>query len=209
MLVPFGETAGVNGVLGIVMPQGAVAFGRQSETMLRQFAGQAAVAMELARARRDAKRVVLYEDRDRIAQDLHDLVIQRLFAGGMQLESSLRLIRDQDAVGRRSSRRRRPQCDDTRDPLSHLRAAGAFCRGSSVTADPIIDGDGRSGGNARLHTLALVRRSGRHSDSGSNLRVDGGRLGRGAVQHRAPFAGPTRHDRRECRRPGGDTARHR
>jgi signal transduction histidine kinase len=100
ILVPLGDATTISGVLGIVMPRTAPPFGRQSEAMVRTFAGQAAIALELARARRDAERVTLYEDRDRIARDLHDLVIQRLFASGMQLESSLRLIRDQEAVGR-------------------------------------------------------------------------------------------------------------
>jgi signal transduction histidine kinase len=100
MLVPLGEALAITGVLGVVMPFGAQPFGTQSVVMLRTFAGQAAVALQLARARRDAERVVLYQDRDRIARDLHDLVIQRLFASGMQLESSIRLIQNEDAAAR-------------------------------------------------------------------------------------------------------------
>ena len=56
------------------------------------FAAQAAVALELAQRRRDAERYAVFEDRDRIARDLHDLVIQRLYATGMQLEHATRLI---------------------------------------------------------------------------------------------------------------------
>ena len=41
---------------------------------------RAALAMELAERRRAAEQMVLLEDRDRIARDLHDLAIQRLFA---------------------------------------------------------------------------------------------------------------------------------
>jgi signal transduction histidine kinase len=100
MLVPLGEAPAVTGVLGVVMPVGAPAFGTHSVAMLRAFAGQAAVALQLAEARRDAERVGLYEDRDRIARDLHDLVIQRLFASGMQLESCTRLIENSEAVTR-------------------------------------------------------------------------------------------------------------
>jgi signal transduction histidine kinase len=55
---------------------------------LSAFAGQAAVAMELAERRRDAEQMTLLEDRDRIARDLHDLAIQRLFATGMTLQSA-------------------------------------------------------------------------------------------------------------------------
>jgi signal transduction histidine kinase len=61
---------------------------------LTSFAAQAAVALELAERRRDAERFAVFEDRDRIARDLHDLVIQRLFATGMQLEGAARLIRE-------------------------------------------------------------------------------------------------------------------
>ena len=56
---------------------------------LTLFAKQASVALELALRRRDAERMSVFADRDRIARDLHDLVIQRLFATGMQLESTM------------------------------------------------------------------------------------------------------------------------
>jgi len=59
---------------------------------LGSFAAQAAVALELAQRRRDTERYAVFEDRDRIARDLHDLVIQRLFATGMQLEHAIRLV---------------------------------------------------------------------------------------------------------------------
>ena len=46
----------------------------------------------LAARRSDAERLSLYEDRDRIARDLHDLVIQRLYATGMALEGTVSMI---------------------------------------------------------------------------------------------------------------------
>jgi signal transduction histidine kinase len=58
---------------------------------LELFAAQAAVALELAERRRQAERFALVEDRDRIARDLHDLVIQRLFATGMLLQGAVRM----------------------------------------------------------------------------------------------------------------------
>ena len=59
---------------------------------LTAFGAQATMALELAQRRRDSERLSVYQDRDRIARDLHDLVIQRLFATGMQLESTVRQI---------------------------------------------------------------------------------------------------------------------
>ncbi len=69
-------------------------FGPETVVALQGFAGQAVLALELAEARSDSERVLVFEDRDRIARDLHDSVIQRLFATGMQLESVSRLITD-------------------------------------------------------------------------------------------------------------------
>ena len=54
--------------------------------MAASFAGHAAVAMELARARADQVLLAQAEDHDRIAGDLHDQVIQELFALGMKLQ---------------------------------------------------------------------------------------------------------------------------
>jgi signal transduction histidine kinase len=45
------------------------------------------VALELADGRENQQRMILLEDRDRIARDLHDHVIQRLFAAGLAVES--------------------------------------------------------------------------------------------------------------------------
>ena len=68
--------------------------------MLITFAAQAGIGLELAEHRRDAQRLALFEDRDRIARDLHDLVIQRLFATGMSLQGSSGLIADPEASNR-------------------------------------------------------------------------------------------------------------
>ncbi|MCW2778640.1 MAG: devS [Frankiales bacterium] len=59
---------------------------------LQGFAAQAAVALELAQRRDTAQQGALVADRDRIGRDLHDLVIQRLFATGMRLQSAVRLV---------------------------------------------------------------------------------------------------------------------
>ncbi|WP_405734498.1 GAF domain-containing protein [Streptomyces sp. NBC_01537] len=90
--VPMVTGVGVKGVLLLARVEGAAAFTQAEAAPLLGFAGQAAVAMELAERRRDAEQIVLFEDRDRIARDLHDLAIQRLFATGMTLQSTLRFV---------------------------------------------------------------------------------------------------------------------
>ena len=60
------------------------------QPVAESFAAQAAVNVVLASARREQQRLSIFEDRDRIARDLHDLVIQRLFATGIQLQGALR-----------------------------------------------------------------------------------------------------------------------
>ena len=100
MFAPLGSGSSVRGVLCVVMPPGSGPLAHADVEMLANFAAQAAVGLELAEARQDAERVILYEDRDRIARDLHDLVIQRLFASGMHLESSTRLMDNEEAVTR-------------------------------------------------------------------------------------------------------------
>ncbi len=55
------------------------------------FADQVALILEVALAQDDRARLAVYEDRDRIGRDLHDLVIQRLFAVGLTLESTARI----------------------------------------------------------------------------------------------------------------------
>jgi signal transduction histidine kinase len=54
--------------------------------MLASFGDQAGLALDRARALADREQLAIVSDRDRIARDLHDLVIQRLFATGLQLQ---------------------------------------------------------------------------------------------------------------------------
>ncbi len=62
-------------------------FNQADLEMAAAFAEQAALALELAEARADHQRLSALEDRDRIARDLHDHVIQRLFASGLGAQS--------------------------------------------------------------------------------------------------------------------------
>ncbi len=62
--------------------------------MAETFAGQAAIALELADARKDGQRLAALEDRDRIARDLHDHIIQRLFATGLSVQAGAASVPD-------------------------------------------------------------------------------------------------------------------
>lgn len=90
--VPIGSGAGIRGVVLLARPAGETVFSTKETELLLAFAGQAAVAMELADRRSDSEQIALLRDRDRIARDLHDLAIQRLFATGMTLQSAARFI---------------------------------------------------------------------------------------------------------------------
>ncbi|MCZ7462013.1 sensor histidine kinase [Streptomyces sp. WMMC940] len=92
MAVLVGDPEKLRGVLMLARAAGRTEFGDPETAPLSGFAGQAALAMELADRRRDAEQVSLLADRDRIARDLHDLAIQRLFATGMTLQSAQRFV---------------------------------------------------------------------------------------------------------------------
>jgi signal transduction histidine kinase len=86
MVVPLGAPGNVRGILTAGRRPGSMPLAPPAVEMLVSFAAQAGVGLELAEHRRDAERFAVFEDRDRIARDLHDLVIQRLYATGMSLE---------------------------------------------------------------------------------------------------------------------------
>jgi signal transduction histidine kinase len=77
------------GVLTTVRRAGRAVFSGDDLDMASSFASQAAIALELAEARAEQQRAAMLDERDRIAADLHDQVIQRLFAAGLSLQSVL------------------------------------------------------------------------------------------------------------------------
>jgi signal transduction histidine kinase len=92
-------------------------FSAEEVDELAGFAAQATVALELAQRRREVERISVLEERDRIARDLHDLVIQRLFATGMALQGAVRQI---DASGPQA--RVRQAVDDLDDTIREIRS---------------------------------------------------------------------------------------
>ena len=93
MMLPLRSGKKVLGALSLPRAPGGRLYRETEKQSATQFAGQAALALMLSEVQRDRERLAVYEDRDRIARDLHDLVIQRLFATGMQLQGAKRLER--------------------------------------------------------------------------------------------------------------------
>ena len=79
--------------------------------LLISFAEQATLALELGEKNRAQRQLDVFADRDRIARDLHDHVIQRLFATGLQLQSTLR--RSTDPAVQRRIRQAVEELDET------------------------------------------------------------------------------------------------
>ncbi len=94
--LPLGEPGHTRGVLSVGRVRGRLAFTDVVVEALQGFASQAAVALELAERRRDAERLAVVRDRHRIARDLHDLAIQRLFATGLGLQGVARRLERAD-----------------------------------------------------------------------------------------------------------------
>lgn len=98
ILVPLAGEHGIDGVVGLAWtPQRRALFHALDPALPTNFAEQAALALRIARSRRDLQRLELFEERERIARDLHDVVIQRLFAIGLSLQGTLR-NQDMDAL---------------------------------------------------------------------------------------------------------------
>lgn len=87
MALPLVTSGRMKGAMLVGRTRGRPRFTSAELEMAADFAAQASVAMELARARTDRARMERLEDRARIARDLHDHVIQQLFATGLELQS--------------------------------------------------------------------------------------------------------------------------
>ena len=94
-----GSTSG-DAVLLAARTVGAPPFDPSIGPMVAGFADQAALALDMAARQRLDRRVDVLDDRDRIARDLHDHVIQRVFAAGLALQAVLPRVTDAKAGGR-------------------------------------------------------------------------------------------------------------
>ncbi|MEV4257681.1 GAF domain-containing protein, partial [Spirillospora sp. NPDC049652] len=140
--VPLGTRDHVRGVLLVANLPGGHNFPDAVVDMVIGFGNQAALTLEVAEHRQDAEHMLVLSDRDRIARDLHDLVIQRLFAGALTLQSTLGRVADRPQVGERIQR----VVDDLDDTIKVVRSTiyglresdrssgGGGLRGKLVTA---------------------------------------------------------------------------
>ncbi|OBK30643.1 histidine kinase [Mycobacterium asiaticum] len=102
LLLPLRATDTVAGVVVVLRHGGLGPFTDEQLEMMVAFADQAALALQLATSQRQMRQLDVLTDRDRIARDLHDHVIQRLFAVGLSLQGTVPRTREPEVQQRLS-----------------------------------------------------------------------------------------------------------
>ena len=100
LAIDLSAQAAHHGLLLLVRSPGAGPFAKTDVEMGAVFGSHVALALELDRIHRLREQLVVFSDRDRIARDLHDVVIQRIFAAGLSIQSLRRLTTGQPALTR-------------------------------------------------------------------------------------------------------------
>lgn len=130
LVLPLRESDSVSGAVVCVADAGC-SFTEEQLDMMSGFADQAALALQLAKSRASAvstlRELDVLTDRDRIARDLHDHVIQRLFAVGLSLQGAL------PASTERTAQRISTALDDLQEVVQEIRTAIFGLHGGSVT----------------------------------------------------------------------------
>ncbi len=172
-------------------------FTADDEALVGALALAAGIAIENTRLHQKVREVAVYEDRDRMARDLHDTVIQRLFAVGLSLQACLGGGRRGDSraaqCGDRRSRRHHPA-----GPVDHLRAGFVLDRSGSAGRRPLPGAGSQARG--RLRREGGVRRAGGHHGLGPVGRASAGRGPRGGDERRPPRPRRRRQSDRRGRR---------
>jgi signal transduction histidine kinase len=118
LVLPLRTTDTVAGVLIALRREGAYPFTDEQLDMMAAFADQAALAWQLATTQRQMRELDVLHDRDRIARDLHDHVIQRLFAVGLALQGTIPRARTPEV------QQRLTECvDDLQQVIQEIRTA--------------------------------------------------------------------------------------
>ncbi|MHB1173004.1 MAG: GAF domain-containing sensor histidine kinase [Lacisediminihabitans sp.] len=100
LLVPFPIPDRGRGIFLLARSAGAPGFTPHSGSLVAAFTGQVSRSLELAGAQALRERLAIFEERDRIALDLHDLVIQRLFAAGLTVQGLRRHLQEPSGLER-------------------------------------------------------------------------------------------------------------
>ncbi len=100
IVVPLRSGQQALGVIAVARHASATGFDERYLDLVQDFANHAAVALTIARARRAGTELAMLADRERIAHDLHDQVIQRVFAVGMDLQGVIARLRSPELAGR-------------------------------------------------------------------------------------------------------------
>lgn len=145
------------GVLTLSRRRGAPAFTSEELDMAFVFAGQAGVAIEVVRGREDRRRLDLAGDRARIARDLHDHVIQRIFGAGLGIQAVASSV-EPDAAAALSE-----QIDQLDAAIKEIRTV-IFALGS---------GDGTRRGGTRERLLGIATDAAGRLPSAPRLRFSG------------------------------------
>jgi signal transduction histidine kinase len=136
VVFPLGAPGNVRGVLTVGRRHGSSPFPQAQAEVVASFAAQAGVALELAASRAEAERLSLYQDRDRIARDLHDLVIQRLYATGMSLEGTMPMITRPEVASRITN-----AVDAMDETIKDIRATIFALQAPDAAGQPSLRGD--------------------------------------------------------------------
>jgi signal transduction histidine kinase len=100
VVVPLTVRGAAFGTLTVANRTGGRPFGPADVDVVSSFALQAAVALDYGQTRSDLDRLIVLEDRERIAKELHDGAIQALFAVGMGLQGTAMMAADQQLAER-------------------------------------------------------------------------------------------------------------
>ncbi|MCU1450326.1 MAG: putative signal transduction histidine kinase, partial [Acidimicrobiales bacterium] len=125
----------VYGNLYLTEKIGGGAFTEEDEEAVSGLAVAAGIAIDNARLHTQVGELALLGDRDRIARDLHDTVIQRLFATGLSLEGTLRLIQVPEVATRV-----RHAVDDLDETIRQIRTSifALETRGTTGVRDEVL-----------------------------------------------------------------------
>jgi signal transduction histidine kinase len=159
IVFPLGGPGNVRGVLTVGSRPGALPLDSATVELVTTFAAQAGIALELDAHRREAENLAVLQDRDRIARDLHDQAIQRIYASGMKLQGVVPMIRPQVAQDRVSG-----VVDDLDTAIDDIRHAIFTLHTRHAEENPSL----------RAQVAAVIEEMTGPAKISASVRIDGG-----------------------------------